>query len=441
MKNFRLSSVLVLNKEVVFTIISYVSIFFSGIITIKVFTRIFTPDEYGKIILITSISSFVITTLVSPLMQGASRYFNSSNPEWSFRYILKYLRIIQLVVFFVFMLIGIFYFLNQKYEFFLIVAFLLVIFFLDSYGQYYNSILHINRMRVEYTISTSIFNWFKLIIAIPFILYSTALSGTIAVLMSWGIASLISIIYAKRCITGNSNHIDYEGISTQNVKNINGFIFSFFLLNVFLWIQGWADKWILSFVFNSSYELGIYISYSQVAMIPFLALNGLIIMYYGPIIFGKISKANDPESLKIVKDIISKLKLVYVGLSIFCLLFVLFFNKFIIYILINSNHNLNTELFILTAIASFLFNYSQIQSFSIQCTGLMRYVLLPNILSGLFIIFCNLFFAKLCGVEGVVIILNVILFVKVIFTYYLEQKSWNNFSKSFSNSNKKCVVY
>lgn len=437
MTNFRLSSILHLNKELLFTVISYISIFFSGIITIKVFTHVFTPAEYGNVILTTSISSLVITTFVSPLMQGASRYFDSANPELSFRYIKKYLRIFQCIVFFVFISIGIFYIITHRYENFFIVILLLLTLFSDSMGQYYNSLLHINRKRVEYTISTSIFNWFKLILTIPFILFSKSIPGIIAVLISWIIASLISNIYSSKCVDKISitTTITNKNINIQNNKKLDSFIISFFLLNIFLWLQSWADKWILSYVFSNSNELGIYISYSQVAMIPFLALNGLIIMYFGPIIFGEISNSKNPESLKKVKDYVLKLKFVYVGLSFLSLAFIFLFNKFIITILINSNHSLNSKLFILTAIGSFLFNYSQIQSFSIQCTGLLRYIIIPNILSGLLLILCNLFLAELFGVQGAVIILNIILVFKIIITYYFEESSWKNFIWSFSNSN------
>ncbi len=434
MKGSKLNFVFNLKSELIYTLISYISIFFSGIITIKVFTKIFTPSVYAYINLTTSISSLIITTFISPLMQGASRYYDSSNPRLSFDYIKKYLKYIQLGILIVCLILGTYNLINHQYEELIITILLLLTLFLDSTGQYYNSILHINRKRIEYTVSTSIFNWLKLIITIPFFLFSKSISGIIIVLICWAIASFISNFYSANRIENISNN-NKVNLDPKVISKLNRFVVSFFLLNIFLWLQSWADKWILNYVFDNSNDLGIYISYSQVAMIPFLALNGLIIMYFGPIIFGEINNIQNHQNLKIVKETVYKLKVIYIVVSVVFLIFIFLLNKFFIKILINSNHEIDSVLFILTSTGAFLFNYSQIQSFSIQCTGILRNIIIPNIISGLLLVLCNLFLAKNFGIMGAVIILNIVLIFKIIITYFFEEFSWKNFILSFSNSN------
>jgi O-antigen/teichoic acid export membrane protein len=103
-----------LNKELGITLLSYVSIFFSGIITIKVFTYLLSPKDYGQLGLISSLSSLFITTLVSPFMQSASRYFVHSNPILSFKYVNRYIKKIELIFIVCILILAIYLFLQRE---------------------------------------------------------------------------------------------------------------------------------------------------------------------------------------------------------------------------------------------------------------------------------------------------------------------------------------
>ena len=401
---------------------------------IKSFTHLMKPSEYGKLGLVSSISSLLITTLISPFMQGASRYYLNSAPLLSFKYVENFLNKILITISIV-TLFSIFYFIyKSNFLDSVILLLLLITVIIDTRGQWYTSFLHLNRKRIEYTISTSIFNWLKIVIALILILLFPKFSAIIFVLIGWIISSYISNIYSKNrlSILNNDfkNSINHHTEKSLDTKSLKVFVVNFVILNIFLWIQGWADKWILNYNFGESSELGIYISHNQVAMIPFVALNGLIIMYYGPIIYQKIASNSHAINLNEIRIKINQLKNYYLFFSFFLIIILFYLTPFILKLLLNNQYPIDRQIFFLCSLSSLLFNYSQIQSFSIQCTGKLKNILLPNIYIGILLVIVNLFFSKQYGILGSLLILNLMMFLKIVILNYYEKKSWFLFMNS-----------
>ncbi len=422
MKNFRLSSVLILNNEFVLTLISYISIFFSGIITIKVFTYFLSPSDYGHLGLISSISGLYITIFVSPLMQGASRFYLYKEPRLSFDYVNKLLKLIQKITIILGILFISYIFYFETIYKGIIGVLLLGTLVLDVRGQWNTSFLHLIRKRLEYTFATSLFNWLKLFIA-TFIFFAVDNFKDIYIVMiAWLLSSFISNQYSKKEI--NKLAFFSSGNDLPNKQNLKKFIINFLILNIFLWTQSWADKWILNYSLGASNELGTFISYSQISVIPFVALNGLIIMYYGPIIYEKISKSTDKLDFNDIKSEINLLKRIYFISSVFILFIMYILSSFTLKYLLGTEYLIDTNLFLIISISSLLFNYSQIQSFSIQCTGELKNLLLPNIIAGVLLIIFNLLIVRKFGVYGAISVSIVVLILKILLLNFFENRSW-----------------
>lgn len=421
--------------ELRITLLSYLSNFLSGILMIKLFTQMMNPDDYGKLGLVSSLSSLFITTIISPFMQGASRYFIQTNPLLSFKYVEKALKKIEYVISIITFIIALYFFFNEDFLNLSISFLLLFTLLLDSRGQWNTSFLHLKRRRFEYTVSTSLFNWLKIIISIYFLYLFPQFPGVAFILIAWIISSFVSNKYSTNKINESfsDSEINNENeFSSLDLQSLKSFIFNFFILNVFLWIQGWADKWILNYVFEQSEALGVYISFNQVAMIPFVALNGLIIMYYGPIIYQNLAQLNSVNDLQNIKIKVNSLKKYFIVFSFLSLLLLIVIAPFLLKTLI-TNYKIDVTLFTFAAFSSLLFNYSQIQAFSIQCTGKLKNLLLPNILVGVLIIVVNLLFAKQNGVYGALIIINIMMLLKIILLSFYEKKSWIEFINMNSN--------
>lgn len=414
-----------INSELRITFLSYISIFFSGIITIKIFTYLMSPSDYGHLGLISSISSFYITTFVSPLMQGASRFYLYKEPLLSFDYVNKLLKLIQkITVITGILFIGYIFYFENIYKA-IIAVLLLGTLVLDARGQWNTSFLHLMRKRLEYTFATSLFNWLKLFIAIFLFFTLDNLKDIYIVMFAWLLSSYISNQYSKKEI--NKLDLFSSGNDLPDKQNLKKFIINFLILNIFLWTQSWADKWILNYSLGDSSDLGIFISYSQISVIPFVALNGLIIMYYGPIIYEKISKSTDISNLNEIKGEIRLLKRVYFISSIFILFIMYILSSFILKYLLGTRYLIDTNLFLIISISSLLFNYSQIQSFSIQCTGELKNLLLPNIIAGVLLIIFNLLIVREFGVFGAISVSIGVLVLKILLLYFFENRSWIRF--------------
>jgi len=414
-----------INSELRITFLSYISIFFSGIITIKIFTYLMSPSDYGHLGLISSISSFYITTFVSPLMQGASRFYLYKEPLLSFDYVNKLLKLIQkITVITGILFIGFIFYFENIYKS-IIAVLLLGTLVLDARGQWNTSFLHLMRKRLEYTFATSLFNWLKLFIAIFLFFTLDNLKDIYIVMFAWLLSSYISNQYSKKQI--NKLDLFSSGNDLPDKQNIKKFIINFLILNIFLWTQSWADKWILNYSLGDSNDLGIFISYSQISVIPFVALNGLIIMYYGPIIYEKISKSTDISNLNEIKGEIRLLKRVYFISSIFILFIMYILSSFILKYLLGTRYLIDTDLFLIISISSLLFNYSQIQSFSIQCTGELKNLLLPNIIAGVLLIIFNLLIVREFGVFGAISVSVGVLILKILLLNFFENRSWIRF--------------
>ncbi len=414
-----------INSELRITFLSYISMFFSGIITIKIFTYLMTPSDYGHLGLISSISSFYITTFVSPLMQGASRFYLYKEPLLSFDYVNKLLKLIQKITIITGILFISYIFYFETIYKAIIAVLLLGTLLLDARGQWNTSFLHLMRKRLEYTFATSLFNWLKLLIVIFLFFTLDDLKDIYIVMFAWLLSSYISNQYSKKEI--NKLTLFSSGNDLPNKQNIKKFIINFLILNIFLWTQSWADKWILNYSLGASNDLGIFISYSQISVIPFVALNGLIIMYYGPIIYEKISKSTDISNLNDIKSEISLLKRVYFISSIFILFIMYILSSFLLKYLLGTRYLIDTNLFLIISVSSLLFNYSQIQSFSIQCTGELKNLLLPNIIAGVLLIIFNLLIVRKFGVFGAISVSIGVLILKILLLYFFENRSWIRF--------------
>jgi O-antigen/teichoic acid export membrane protein len=99
-------------------------------------------------------------------------------------------------------------------------------------------------------------------------------------------------------------------------------------------------------------------------------------------------------------------------------------SSFTLKYLLGTEYLIDTNLFLIISISSLLFNYSQIQSFSIQCTGELKNLLLPNIIAGVLLIIFNLLIVRKFGVYGAISVSIVVLILKILLLNFFENRSW-----------------
>lgn len=421
-----------MNGELIWTFVSYSSIFISGVLIIKALTTLMSPEEYGKLNLFSSAIAFFVTIIVSPLMQGSGRYYDIKQPIKTFKIIIPFLRKIGWSLVLFLLLAVVFFSFEREFKSSLFALLLFFIYILEMAREWNISIFLMSRERKRYAISTSIFNWGKLILAAGLILFFRSVESVILVLVGWILSSFLANLYSVKI--NWHKYIEEPSISEKKSEQdkwtlIKKYAFSFLLLNIFIWIQNWSDRWVLDILLSKADkgQLGIYVSYYQIAMVPFTALTGIITMYASPILFGRINLIKGYNEIINFKRNILRIYKIYFLIAFAGLIALWFLRGFIFEMMLGHNYRADSPIFIFLCIGSLLFNFTQLQSLSIQCSGNAHYLIAPNVISGLLSVSTNLFLVSKFGVIGAAYSLAIIMSVKVILMSYYEKISWTKF--------------
>lgn len=283
-----------------------------GFLVLSVYTRLFTPEDYGNY-------SLILAT-VSMLTIFTSMWLNNSN----LRFFPAYRNNKRLDEYFstTFFIIGIsviltstcFYTLVELrvlsgalFQFALVIVGLL---FSSSFFQTLLTILRSDRRANYVSLFTCISSGMSIVFTLALIFIFHA--GVIAIPLGQLMIDVIicAVIMFK---FGFIRHIRWNSFSVPAFKEFVAFGSPFILMSVCNWILAYSDRYIIEF-FQSKHEVGIYYAASQLGTMPTEMISTIAIMAGLPILIDNYEKNGEKYAGSLITFIIKYFLLIMIPL-------------------------------------------------------------------------------------------------------------------------------
>lgn len=305
---FRLKSV---KGEVLWVTVGQFLVLLGGFATIKLLTTIMGPEEYGKLALGLTISSFINMLLYGPLGQVVIRFFSIYKERGLLN---NYLLILSKAYFYlsfaliILLIVGTIIlnqFIGNQWVLITILSSLFAI--INGLNVSFNSLQDAIRQRKIVALHQSGDIWLRLLFAviIMFIFKENAYYAFIGYILS----SILITLSQKRFILKNSLIKDKlkVGLSKDSVKQdiqeFYSYALPFVLWSILLSISMYSDRWILQNLFGPA-EVGIYVAIYQIARVPVNGIIQTVNKFMMPVIFetaGDLSiKENINKSVRLL---------------------------------------------------------------------------------------------------------------------------------------------
>lgn len=417
--------------EFFWIIMGFVFQFLAGIVLIKVLTHFLSPSDYGNYNLFNSVVQFCEIVLLSPFLQGASRFAYMFNEIYTS---FVWARNICFKIIFILAIFSIITFvLNLKLSFVnnvMIIVFPAIVFF-DIARDLILGFFGMNRDRKAVSIYKTLDQIIRILIVLLLAYFSiVSINNVLYVNIFVGVFLCIFLIFKlKKTITPlvDINELITDSQITLLKNNVLKYAIPFSLLSIFIWAQTWADRWILK-TFLDTKDVGIYSSNSQIANIPFIAISAVVITFFSPIFFKQAENINSIESLKVLKSRINKVVYFYILVSILVVIVFYFAQNFVLELAIPSTFFLKNSEFIFIVIGWSFFQVAQVQSSLIfYSAAQMNLLLYINLITGLVFMFLLVILIKQFGLFGAAISFAISNGLKVILLASFTNYCWEKF--------------
>lgn len=249
--------------------------------TLKIFTSILPPNEYGMFNIYIYYTTLFNLFFFGPLSNALSRFLSSLDINQAYQIFHFYKSIINRVFFIViifFTLLSVFF---EK-----TIILIPVFGFFTGLSLIISSIQNLNRNRIAVVMINISDKLLKLIVALIFLYYFNftginAFTGfTISITTIYIIQYYIFIKKANRTIIETKNHLNL----TEFNRNVKSYAIQFIVIGVIQWVGSGIEIWSIQYFYGSS-DIGIYNSYYQLGFQPFNLIGTILSSTLWPILY------------------------------------------------------------------------------------------------------------------------------------------------------------
>jgi len=246
--------------------------------------------------------------------------------------------------------------------------------------------------------------WARLLVAIGLItlLGPSSAVAMLGYMLASGLVLVSQIWFFRRGIlTPNS---DAEGIPENHQlwrRQLFTYAWPFMTWGVCTWMQQSSDRWALK-IFGSTHAVGLYAVLNQLGYQPIFLLTGLIVQLVAPVFFEKAGDATDPNRVKRVFDLNTRLVLMTIGLTLCGVVAAWFFHGWIFSLLVAPGYHESSWLLPGMVLSGGLFAAGQIASLSFMSSNQTHVLIAPKIVTALIGLLLNCIGAAWGGLPGVV---------------------------------------
>ncbi len=368
---------------------------FLGIVSISVFTRIFTPEQYGCYILVNTIVLFLQMLFFSWLNQSSLRYYEkfkgSLNSFFSTLYICFFILIIAISVFWYSGIVVFKEYFRQSslYSVLLWIPPLLVA---QSGNRFVLSLVRARREGIRYSVHMSMSSVIRLLIpVILFVLYDM---GCIDIFIGVIIAGSYILIF-ETCRFYKKFHVKIGHSDFNMVRKFIYYGAPLIGLSITNNILSSSDRFMIGFFLDAS-AVGVYSAGYQLAETGINILSYFLMMVFFPVII----KVYETKGQNSAKQLIHDLLIYYLILVTPALAGISVLSSEIVKVLLGNSFSPAAGIMPAVSAGVFFLGLSMYYNKSFELKEQTCYILVIAVLASLVNIILNIIFIPLIGLQG-----------------------------------------
>lgn len=420
----KIKSILHLIKELGWVTLGQFSLIIGSLVLLRVLTSILDPNQFGQLALSLTIAGLVNSVLMGGIVSGITRYYSIAVEEQEYHQYLKACMTIMIyatfLVFIIAIIIVIFLYWIENTQFIALVLFSLSFAVLGGYTASLNGIYNAARHRSIAAFHIGLDPWLK-IIFVTSLVFLFGASSTIVVL-SYALTILILVIsqlfYLKRLVKVEEL-VSYKSNNINWFRKIWLFSWPFILWGFFGWIQISSTRWAFQ-LFGTTADVGYFAVLSQIGYSSTQIVMSILISFLTPILYSIAGNAKDKTRRKNISQIIEKIVLTGLLITILATLFSALFHRQIIMILVSEEYWLVSKYLPILVLAGGIFGIAMLvasKHMSFMAVKELMPASIGSSIIGIFAIFIGVYLYSYVGAAFAMLIhaasyLVMLLFIK-----------------------------
>ena len=313
MRNLTKTSLFNATKEVSWVFVGQALALIGSLVLVKVLTSYLNPETYGLLALsLTSVGLFS-QILMNSISAAVGRFLPVAKANNQIHLFAKASIKMLIASSFVGLFLGLIIFIilisldHLSWAWLGLLGFILAT--LTFYNFTVNTIQNAARNRKIVALHTVLETWLKILLSVAVIYFfgATANSALIGYIIALCFVLISQKIFIKKILGPEDNqssnaHKDLSDKSTNWFFNIWLYAWPFASWGFFTWAQQVSDIWSLKF-FSTTAEVGLYTVAFQLGFAPIVLINGVVLLYLGPILNQKINQIFDINNNRYVHTV------------------------------------------------------------------------------------------------------------------------------------------
>jgi O-antigen/teichoic acid export membrane protein len=393
-----------LAKEGGWILIGQVATVAGSLVLVRVLTGYLSPTEFGQLALGLTVAGLVNQVVMGGIGVSISRFYSIATEKEdldgylhaSYRLMIYATGVVLLIGG---MLLAGLWFLGYK-QWLVLAAATLILSVLGGYNGALSGVQNAARQRANVAFHGGLEAWLKIGLAVAVMVWlgHSSTSVVIGYAFSSLLITISQIVFLRRTLA-RQNKI--QNIDHQWMQKLWLYSMPLTTWGAFTWMQQASDRWALQ-IYASSTEVGQYAVLFQLGYTPIAIVTGLVVSFFGPILFQQSGDATDPvRNANVHRHIwkMTQLALVVTALG-FMLTFAL--HEWLFGLLVTQQYRESSYLLPWVVLAGGLFAAGQTLSLKLMSEMKTAAMARAKITTALCGIVFNAMGAALGGIQGVV---------------------------------------
>lgn len=415
-------------KEGSWIVIGQIATVIASLVLVRVLTDKLSPSEYGQLSLGLTLTGMIGQVIMGGIGNGISRFYSLAAEKQDIHdYLSASSRLViygtvLILIIGLLLLTGLYYL--EYLEWMKLAAAALIFSLLSTYNSFLSGIQNAARQRIIVAFHGGLDSWLKIPLALAIMLWLG--NTSVAIIIGYALTSLLvtfsQLIFLERLLKKQKNQ---STSANQWLNKIWQYAWPFSTFGAFTWLQQISDRWALE-TFASTSDVGLYSVLFQLGYTPISIALGIIMSLLAPILYQRSGDSSDHNRNKNVQRIISRITITGLLVTIMAFFIAMALHQWIFALFVANQFRVVSYLLPWVILAGGLFAVGQILSLKLMSDINTKSMIIPKILTAIIGITCNIYGAKLAGLQGVVaglIIFSLIYFLWMIYLNFPVLKS------------------
>jgi O-antigen/teichoic acid export membrane protein len=405
-----------LAKEGSWILVGQVASVVASLVLVRVLTEHLSPAQYGELALGLTVAGLVNQVVMGGVISGIGRFYSIAAEKEDLG---GYLNATRSLLFYVTMVVVAFSLLLTigllwlgYTQWIALAAAALVFSVLNAYNSALGGIQNAARQRAIVALHGSLGAWLKIGLALGVMFWLGSSSTTVVI--SYACSSLLitlsQLVFLRKTIPAHERQPTKDH---QWMRQMWFYSLPFSTFGLFTWMQQVSDRWALQ-TFASTTEVGHYVVLFQLGYTPIALATGMIVSFFGPILYQRSGNATDHTRNANVHRLSWRMTQFSLLVTLLGFMLTFFMHEWLFRFLVATEYRGISYYLPWIVLSGGLFAAGQMLSLKLMSEMKTSSLTIVKITTALIGVLCNVLGAIYFGMEGVVgalVVFSVIYFV------------------------------